>query len=291
MKLEAAIADRRTGIAILDSSCWHHVSQATTRANLLGSARAADYIVWPSVINAVQLAIHPTADKRQSLLQAVNEVAGTLPLLPFPDELLTSSAEAYFRGETHIALSPTGAEWLHAEPETIRSEDTQPMAAALAALDAHFRGVLDEHRHIIQDFLRSNDLRDHWTHVADFLESQWMTERQLEGILAGETQRLGLSAPLTMGLIRACDTWRLHFEGFGAAMFRQAVQTQQEREVQATDWFQLVYLAGRNRRLFVTADRGQEQLARAVIAGRYPGARVMRWGEFEELLALPQSAT
>ena len=76
------------------------------------------------------------------------------------------------------------------------------------------------------------------------------------------------------------ESWRLFFEGLGAAVYERCVRSQTSRPVQLADFRQLVYLAGAERRVLVTDDTPLLRLGRAVIHGRYEDAQVVSFNEF-----------
>ena len=268
-----------SGVVILDTSCYESLTDSATRERLLSSLRAVDLRIWPSLINAVQARAHPSETKRTRLLEAIHHLAGTLPLLPLPEAIVHESAKAVVGGETDMTISPS-LDQAFLSPSGPLPDGLDGLTEALKDFDSLQDGVFDRMRPEVRQVVKASGKTIPWQTLASFLDDQWMTEGQMDEILKAESARIGLSRVLTLDEVTATPSLRLHFEGFGAAMFQRVIEPNQAKRVQASDLMQLIYLGARPKRILVTEDRQFGALAAAVLPGRYPTARVMDWPSF-----------
>jgi hypothetical protein len=242
--------------------------------------KSADLRPWPSVLNAFQARNQPHDEKRSALLAAIADLAGDLPLLPLAEVIVRESAHAAVDGTQLLTISAGLGEKLILDPEAPLPAEIADVSKSLAELDELQEDTFRSMRPEVRALIKAAEGALPWATLPAFLEKQWMTETQLADILLAESERFGLARPLTYSEVLSSSILRLHFESFGAAMYQRVLLADEGKRVQATDLMQLPYLGARPRRILVTEDRSFLHLARAVVNGRYPLARVMSWEEF-----------
>ncbi|MGE5231339.1 MAG: hypothetical protein ACM3NS_06320 [Deltaproteobacteria bacterium] len=148
-------------------------------------------------------------------------------------------------------------------------------------IEAIFDRVHTDGRRIVQTYLRKLRLRGAWPDAREFLESQWEGASQVGYLVRGVWRELKLPgrAPVAL-LLNQLECWRLAMDGYGFSAFERGVSVNEPRRVSRADLLQLIYLGGYRRRILVTADNGLLRAGRAILDGRYPGARTMSWDEF-----------
>jgi hypothetical protein len=270
------------GVVILDTPCYDELRSPDVRAALKRSLSAADLRVWPSIVNAVQARNHPSSGKRRALLEAINDLAERLPLLPLPEAILHQAAAAVAAGLSDIPIQPAIDQSL-LFPDLQLPDTLEGLSPGLAQIDQIQDDALDRMRPEVRGLIRRAEGGLPWATLPRFLDEQWMTEEQFVDILRAESERFGLERPLTLSEITSTPALRLHFEGFGAAMYQRVLAANQAKRVQASDLMQLVYLGARSKRILVTKDRSFRELAHAVLVHRYPTARVLDWETFADL--------
>lgn len=273
------------GVVVLDLPCYDELRSRVARAALKRSLAAVDLRVWPSVVNAVQARDHPTPNKRAALLGAIDDMAERLPLLPLPELILHRAAAAVAAGQHGLRIEPNEDQHILFHDRPLPA-DLEGLSPGLTAIDQIQDDVLDRMRPQVRALIKEAEGGLPWVSLPQFLDEQWMTEQQLVDILAAESERFGLDKPLSLSQVTDVPALRLHFEGFGAAMYQRVIASHQARRVQASDLMQLVYLGARTKRILVTKDRSFRDLAEAVLVGRYPTARVLDWGVFADLNGL-----
>jgi hypothetical protein len=267
------------GIVVLDTSCVKHLRDRATR-RISANLRAADLRLIPSVLNLFEIAKNRGVE-RQGQLETLAALAGSGPLLPWPMELLRDAALfAHQREPGRFPVPQSGFEWAIREP-AVTPELEARARQFMERIETIFDGVHADSRRTVQAELRKLKLRGAWPDARDFLDSQWHRPHQVGYLVRGVWEQLGLPGRAPVGLLLdRIECWRLAMDGYGFSVFERAVMVNEPKRVSRADLLQLVYLGDFRRRILVSADNGLLRAGRAILDGRYPGARTMSWEEF-----------
>lgn len=275
------------GIVVLDTTCYKYLVDESVRRRLFLSLRAVDLEVAPSALNALQLVRIPDRHLREHRLEAIRAVARGRPLLPWPYDYLRSVAMNFRIGVAEHWLSPS-------EYEPIVEDLMEPTDAEIIriigrvdAMDATWLATHARNRPRIQARLREMNLSPTPDQLVEFLESAWSGANHYGYVLDQMWRTLELPGECPHNLTVDCRAWKIMIESFGAEIFGRAIQHDEARVVDRTDFLQLTYLGIRDRAVFVSEDRPLIDTAKRFVTGRYPGARVMHWREFAPLHDFP----
>ncbi len=269
-----------TGWVILDANCFKYLEDECLRRRVLGSLRAVDLTIWPTALDALELAKTENQAIRLRLLEVANRLLGARPLLPLPDEIFRKSGESLAAGRPSFPLEPSGFEWLLHSPNDISQSDIDLFASVLSSADMALDRAFTTARPDIQQFLKDHQLKEEWASIGQFLNLQWMKPSQLDDLIKAEWSRFGLPGAPDVNMILQSEAWRLHFEAFGAGLFQRVITHEQSKRIQAWDLWQLIYLAGQERRIIVTEDTAFFAAASGVLAGRHTNALALQWADF-----------
>jgi len=265
-------SDTSGGFVILDTNALAAFEDQERLAAVRGSMRAAHLWIWPSSINALEIVRHENAHIRSRLATVLETLQVDRPLLPPPDDLLHQTALARLGGADGMLVDDSGFEWLTSRPENMSAEQRAEVVQTLDQWDTALDNAFTNNRQRIQQFLKQPKLGKTWDGAEHFLEEVWLRPSQLDDLVASEWLRLGLpNGPPSVEKVLEIGAWRLHFAGFGAALYHRVIAPEQSRKIQAVDIAQLVYLGGRSRALIVTRDMAFLKVAIAATA-TYPSA-------------------
>jgi hypothetical protein len=270
-------------ILVLDANCFKFLEDNDVRCRVRRSLRAVGLTLWPTALNILELAKNRNLDTRKRVLDVAAECLDGRYLLPLPDQILVRMGKAVARGDTSFNFNASGFEWMLADPDEITPEHVATIEAALKPADDSLAQAFENARPGIQRSLKDHDLHEEWASAADFLDRYWSLPEQRDSLVLREWERLGLPGIAPVEILKENEVWRLHFEGFGAAMFGRVIAREQIPMVQAHDISQLTYLATWHQRVFVSNDNACLDVARNVVHGRYANARVLSWIEFLDL--------
>jgi hypothetical protein len=132
----------------------------------------------------------------------------------------------------------------------------------------------------VRGMLAQHGQRDPWGSIASFLDEQWTTVDMLGSMIESMWAVSRIPGTPDIQLVLVNEVWRLLFEGIGATVYERCVPGQTLPPAHAADVAQLVYLADRTQRVFVTGDNALLRVAKAVLERRYGGSRVLSPEEF-----------
>lgn len=263
----------KPGIVVVDTSCFRFLESEAVQLKIERDLRTTAWELWPSAVNALEIAQTPNPDIRQRLLNVLRSLAKKRDILPWPHVLLERSAEAIAKGRPGFWSGPSRMSWtLDSSVADISSEEADRAEAFLSKQTTAFEEMHEEARPKVRNFLRSKNLRNEWDTLPEFLDEFWMTPEHIDSYITKLWKHFDLTDPVPTEQLRYLETWRLFFEAQGAAVFERTVMDQMPKPVHLPDLLQLVYLAGARRRLLVTADGGLIRAATAVVRGRYDKA-------------------
>ncbi len=258
---------------IVDNNCLSHLRRPGALERFRGSLRAADLVVVPTEINLLEATAAAPDKLRDDLIATLRAISGSEALLPWPFTLLRDIGAALTRGE-HVYRAPeSGKEWYLEDPEALR-EIRQEVLAFNETIETTFTALHETNRERLREALKARNARPDFEDARDFLERQWF-DSDLRRHFASVTWRsFGLPDPVPFALLEANEAWRLLLDVEGLAVYERAVATETPKRVHRRDLIQLVYLAGSQRRILVTADNGLLRAGEAVLSKRYLNARV-----------------
>jgi hypothetical protein len=265
----------RAGIVVLDTSTLKYFQDPERRENLLRDLSVAQWEVWPSVLNVLEVTKNENTRIRNDLLGTIRALSGGRPLLPWPHVLLKQAAETVIdHGEGFVA-GDRSLDWLLADPDCLSQKDIDESKQFWRDRESTFTDTNAKGRRVFQPFLKERDLRNEWRDARDFLERQWSTRSHLDSYVESLWQHLDLKPPPLIDEVLATEIWRLFFDGHGVAAYERAIAQRPPRQVQEADVLQLMYLAGSRRRMIVSEDQGLLRAAGQVVRGRYDNAWVV----------------
>jgi len=267
-------------VLILDANCFKHLEDPGVAARVSRSLRVTRFTLWPTALNALELAKSRNAAVRRRALDAAARFLGDRPLLPLPNDVLRGAGEATARGERSFQFGESGFEWLLLRPEDITPKDITEIEATLHPLEATLGAAFTKGRPEIRAFLNTHGLKAEWASTQEFLDRQWYRRSQLDTLIEGAWTQLGLGGAAPVDALLENEAWRLHLGAFGATLFGRVIANEQMKSVHAWDIAQLVYLSASFRRIFVTEDQAFLHVAQAVLHARHPNARALHWKDF-----------
>lgn len=270
------------GTLILDTNCIGRLESNAARHRFEVNTRVADWRVYPTVVNVLEILNTENPHVRSRLLGTLAYLAANRPLMPWPYELLKIIAQAILEKKGRIELGPSEFEWILDHPERVSDEQLDAARTLLNDQEMRFREMHERGRPKLQAELKRQGLRYAWPTPRDFLDQTWTTESHLDTYVEQIWGDFGFPSPAPVSTILRTETWRLFFDGQGIGAYERGVAERPPKQVHQMDLVQLVYLGESRRRMIATADQGMLRAAKHVLEGRYPGARAIH---IDELLS------
>jgi hypothetical protein len=257
-----------SGVAIIDNNCFDNLEDSAARRTFLDHLRAADWVPQITEVNVLE-AIAKTSDpKRDRLVAVVRELAGSIPILPWPLEMLAQLGNAMIEGKTsHWVVASSADSFLHSRDDAIRVQEET--AEFNRMIERNYSQQHDLHRVDIHGRMRNKRLRDPYKDVEHFLREYWYTSKTRADFANVIWRGLKLAGEAPMESIDQCEPWRLFIDAEGVALYERAIATNQPKRIQRMDLMQLTYLGVAPKRMIITADAGLIRAASAVLTGRY----------------------
>lgn len=273
-----------SGCAVFDVNCFKHLENKTTFERVKASLRAVDLDIWVTAANCLEAATTPNPAIRARLLTVAREATDGRPLIPDPHELLKQNAKAAQLGQSGFRCEPSGLEWMLDPSAVIDDKLVKKARTLIEESDAYLEKAHDAGRAKVQKLLKAPGPPVPWSSARDFLDNQWMKVGQLDVFIDTAWQALGLGyPPAPYDILLANPAWRLYLEGIGVSIYRGTIAAKRGRRVQQSDLQQLIYLAGRDRRVLISEDEPFIEAANDVLTGRHTLARALRWSDFLRL--------
>lgn len=272
----------RSGVVVLDTSCYKHLTDPAVRERLKRSLRSVDLLPWPSVVNVLEVISNPHRLQRERQIAVIRDLVDDRPLLPWAPTLLKNVGVAVAKNVNHIELGNSGVDWVLANVDRA-AEQRDNVSRFFDEMETAFEEMHENLRQKVQAFLKERGLRNHWASAGEFLDVQWCTADLLEHAVKAIWSQIGVpgqEAP--KGLIEA-PAWRLFVEIEGIAVFQRAVLANRGRRVQRRDLLQVVYLGGFPRRVLTTADGPFLDATTALLSGRHGNARAIHIRDLVDL--------
>src|SRR6266853_3032813 len=95
-------------VVILDSNCFNYLEDSAVATRIDRSLRVARLSIWPSALNALELAKTRNSHVRRRSLEIARRYLDGRPPLPLPDDVLTRSAAATAKGEPFFRFGESG---------------------------------------------------------------------------------------------------------------------------------------------------------------------------------------
>ncbi len=257
----------RPGVVILDATVIGHFEDPGRRERVVGSLRAASFVIVPTALNVLEVIRTGNEAIRGRLLDTLRALGGADGVLPLPAEVLSEVAGAWRKGE---ARAVTGGSYLTAVltgEQDVGDGLVEAATAYTAGLDKIRRGHYDELRRVFASRVRGRD-RPSAAEMINVLESWWLPGDVLPVYAESVWSALGLGEFPGVAPLLELPVWRTFFEAEGANLFEQAIQQEQPRMAGPTDLSQLVYLHASDRAILVTNDTHLERVGGALINGR-----------------------
>jgi hypothetical protein len=273
------------GLVILDTNALKCIRRKDDLEAVERSLRSVSLELAPTALNAIEVIKNENAATRQELLSLLARIAGGRPLLPLVTDKLRQVAEALTSGKGKVQLDVSMLEWVIYEPERLTDDHVRWAGEYAAKLQAPWDTSHEKARRHLQARIRAAGGVDPWGSIPEFLDRQWMRVDQLDVFIDAMWVQLGLAGTPPYGVLLKDESWRLYFEGLGATIYERGVMKETPRRVHVPDVMMLAYLGGHDPRIMVTDDGGLRRAANAVLAGRYPGSRVLTPLQLCELAA------
>ncbi|HET7584642.1 MAG TPA: hypothetical protein VFK13_07035 [Gemmatimonadaceae bacterium] len=263
-----------SGIIVLDNSALPYLTDAAVQRRVFADARAADWEIALTHLNAVEAAKTPTKWKRDRLFAVIGALTPSDGLWPDPLAVLRVVGQAIHDGRASVRLKRLSLDepWLNPEAYDRLHTECEGLASLVERRFANGHAAA---RPQIQARLRQLDSWPYESSAANFLD-QYLGTEGLVRTVADVTWR-GLKLPGQAPLERLLrhPVWRLYLDVEGYAIYARGIVHIQPKQAGRLDLLQLVYAGLRPRSLIVTADTGMLLAAHAILEGRYPGARVV----------------
>lgn len=273
---------QHSGIAVVDTNCLHHLTDAAQRDRVRSSLAMADFEIYPSVINAIEAAQAP-ASRRDGLLRVVAALAEGKGLLPQIHELLKRSGAALVAGDGGFWSGSSGLEAMLLEGP-VTDEQAAALRRFTSETESRFAAMHHMARPQVMKLVKGRIGSDALVHAPTFLDRVWMTQAQQGDLLSHLWEHLGLSGSAPVEVLLAHPLWRAWLELEGVAVFERAVSLEQPKQVHQNDLRLASNLGLARRKLLITDDKPLQRVASSVFVGRYPQSRVLSWAEFEKTL-------
>lgn len=261
------------GMLIVDNSCLKHLMRPEALARFRGSLRAADLVVASTELNLLEATATQPDSLQADLIATLRTLVGNDGLLPWPFALLKGIGDCLARGELTYQAPVSGKEWYLDDLGALRDIREEVIAFHQSIEDA-FTSLHKSNRKRIRAFLKARESRGDFEDAKDFLERQWFGSDLRRHFATVTWRSFGLPDPVPFDLLESNEAWRLLLDIEGLAVYERAVAWEEPSPVHRHDLLQLIYLAGNNRRILVTADKGLIRAGEAVLRGRYLNSRV-----------------
>ncbi len=265
---------------VLDTSCYDTLRNDEIREGMVRDIAVANLRACPSTLNLLEVSKHPNTSKRKALLSTIGDLRGGRPLLPWPYDLLRQVGESIVVNEDRFQVAETGSEWMTEEPFEIEQDVLDEANRFLGALEQVFDEMHENGRGVVQQFMKERSLRGTWEDAVEFLEDQWTKPEQVDVLIHGVWESLGIEGRPSDEDILDNRAFSLLIDAFGVALFERTVLVNEPKRVQYADLLQLVYLGSASGGIIVTADNGLYRAASAILDTRYEGLRAMRLVDF-----------
>ena len=263
------------GAVVFDTNTLKYLERDDVRRQVQGSLRAADLGLRLSALNVLEVVKSENPRVRTRLLRIAATLTADRWVIPEPPRLLKRTGEAILAGEHGFVPDRSGLEWMLEDPERIDESHVREAQRILGVMESEWQTAHDLARATLQPMLRAKHGGDPWGSIAAFLEQQWTTVEQGDGILQSLWTLVGLPGPAPIEVLLGNEVWRLFYEAIGAVVYERTIPNKLPKPAHMADVFQLIYLAGAARRVLVTEDGGLLRVANQVLSGRYAGSRVM----------------
>jgi hypothetical protein len=255
------------GIVVVDTNCIRHFEDERIEAQIRASLEAADFEIWPSAINVLEVLQYKNVGRRERLLRVLSQLSEGRGVLPLPMQILRASGQALARGLPGFETGMSGLEeMLVHDPSNVDPALQAKSEEFLARLESNLDEAHAKTRPLVRKLLSASGAG--WASLPNFLDEVW-TRVEFQDL---HLQRLWKSldlpgdAPLTELL--QCPPWKLLLDAHGAAAFERDIVLEQPKRVHHADLLQLVYAAG-YKRILLTDEEPLTRVATGVLVGRY----------------------
>ena len=237
---------------------------------------------WPTAVNVLEAAQTSDPGLRARLLNTIHELAEDNHALTLPGEALRRIAQAIAAEDRDVDWSEPGVTKLFRNPASITDLEIQAIRAAIAAEEENFNAVHEEARIKLKPHIKDAGGMKRWRTPASYIEEFWTSQENIGPYIQALWTSWGLVGDAPLDRLLMQDTWRLYFDGWGAANYARAVEHPQRGKVQYSDLTQLSYLGPFYDRVLVTEDKEFRDLGNAILRGRYGLAEIV---SFDMLVA------
>ena len=262
-----------SGVVIFDTNTFRHLTDATTRQNLLDAIRNSGRVPIITEINLLEVA--PTTGsigaELRGVVEAVESVAGGT--MPWTYRVMKQAGEEFLQGRLNFSVPLISLDISTDLPDF--GTDSAKALAFAKELNAESLRVQQVARPRVQRTLRDMDARSRWPTLPDFLRDFWEPQELGEQFADQAWANLQLPGPRPKDLLTRSLTFRMLSDIDAVETYQGAIAFQQPRRVQRMDLLQLPYLTCRPNSILVTDDGPFATAAHEVIDGRYPGLKVI----------------
>jgi hypothetical protein len=270
---------RANGIVVIDTNCLRHFEDAALEKRIRRSLEAADFEIWPSAINVLEVLQDKNTARRARLLTILRRLATGRGVLPLPQDILRLSGQAIVAGRRGFRAGMSGTErMLVRDPANVDPKLQQVSQKFLANLEARLGQAHEKARPQVQRVLKER--REGWESIQVFLDTFWTRIEFQDSYLTKLWKLFKLPGDAPLNALMQAPPWRLLLDAHGVAAFERDAVREQPKRVHHADLLQLVYAAAGYKRILVTEEKPLLRAATAVLVGRYPQSSVFNWAQF-----------